>query len=130
MADYKSFDCAETDLLCDEDTKGLLCFDNDDLVESFNDHNHQAGEKNGNGGSDSEEPFLLLPCPSEDCIGWMVMREKEQLPRDDYLMRLRSGELDLSLRREAIDWMIKVHLFIFIFLNYLIYFSCLTLDQI
>ncbi|KAL8549218.1 hypothetical protein ACS0TY_008171 [Phlomoides rotata] len=99
-----TFDRADIDLLCDEDTQSFLCFENGDVVESFDD----PTEKNGNGGSDSE-PFILFPCPSEEHIGWMVMREKEHLPRDDYLTRLRRGELDLSMRREALDWMIKVY---------------------
>ncbi|GAU49979.1 hypothetical protein TSUD_238020 [Trifolium subterraneum] len=39
----------------------------------------------------------------------MVDKEKDHLPRDDYLMRLRSGDLDLSVRREALDWIWKAH---------------------
>ncbi|KAK4411715.1 Cyclin-D4-1 [Sesamum angolense] len=110
MAENNSFDCGgAADLLCDEETKGL-CFDDGDLVEPFNDQSHQTnGEKGmsfGNGRSDSE-PLILLPCLSEECIGWMVEREREHLPAVDYLKRLRSGELDMSLRREALDWMFK-----------------------
>ncbi|XP_011097500.1 cyclin-D4-1 [Sesamum indicum] len=109
MAENSSFDCGAADLLCDEETKGL-CFDDGDLVEPFSDQSHQTnGEKGmsfGNGRSDSE-PLILLPCLSEECIGWMVEREREHLPADDYLKRLRSGELDMSLRKEALDWMFK-----------------------
>ncbi|KAL0461407.1 UNVERIFIED_CONTAM: Cyclin-D2-1 [Sesamum latifolium] len=110
MAENNSFDCgAAADLLCDEETKGL-CFDDGDLVEPFNDQSHQTNGEKGmsfsNGRSDSE-PLILLPCLSEECIGWMVEREREHLPADDYLKRLRSGELDMSLRREALDWMFK-----------------------
>ncbi|KAM1620471.1 hypothetical protein ACFXTN_017445 [Malus domestica] len=39
----------------------------------------------------------------------MVKRESEHLPTHDYLRRLRSGELDLSTRREALDWIWKAH---------------------
>ncbi|KAI3451207.1 hypothetical protein Pfo_007872 [Paulownia fortunei] len=109
MADNNSFDCAASDLLCNEETKGL-CFDDDDLVEPFNDRSYQTiGEKEvifSNGGSDLEA-LIYLPCLSEECIGWMVEREREHLPRDDYLKRLRNGELDMSLRRVALDWMFK-----------------------
>ncbi|KAL0342975.1 UNVERIFIED_CONTAM: Cyclin-D2-1 [Sesamum angustifolium] len=113
MVDNSSFDCAATDLLCDEGSKGL-CFDDDDdggLFEPFNDQSHHEsnGEKElifGNGGPDSEA-LMYLPCLSEECICWMVERERVHLPRDDYLSRLRSGELDVRLRRKALDWMFK-----------------------
>ncbi|PIN02951.1 G1/S-specific cyclin D [Handroanthus impetiginosus] len=98
MAENKSFDCGATDLLCKEETNSF-CFDGGDFLEPFN------GE-NINGRSDSE-PLILLPCLSEECIGWMFEREREHLPRDDYLKRLRSGEVDMSLRKRAFDWMIK-----------------------
>ncbi|KAG6386669.1 hypothetical protein SASPL_151838 [Salvia splendens] len=97
MAENRGFDCgAASDLLlCDEGTKSL-CFDDGDFVETLNDQT----------GSDSD-PFTPLPLLTEECVDWMVERETQHLPRNDYLMRLRSGELDLSLRREALDWMIK-----------------------
>lgn len=46
---------------------------------------------------------------SEETVRAMVEREREHLPREDYLKRLRSGELDLSVRREALDWIWKAH---------------------
>ncbi|KAH6823394.1 hypothetical protein C2S53_000132 [Perilla frutescens var. hirtella] len=108
MAENKGFDSAAAAaadlLLCDEGTKSL-CFDDGDFVEILDDQTN--GEK-GNDRSDSE-PLIPLPFLAEECIGWMVEREKEHLPRSDYLMRLRSGELDLSLRREALDWMFKAY---------------------
>ncbi|KAL6558751.1 hypothetical protein OROMI_019101 [Orobanche minor] len=108
MAETNSFDCGATDLLCTEETKSLCFFDDGDLdqLEPFDDQSHQANGEKGSGGSGSE-PSILLPCLSEDCIGWMVERESEHLPRDDYLMRLRIGELDASLRGDALDWIIK-----------------------
>ncbi|KAK4417100.1 Cyclin-D4-1 [Sesamum alatum] len=116
MVDNNSFDCAATDLFCNEGSKGL-CFDDDDggdgdSFEPFNGQSHhQSNGENevifSNGGPDSEALMMYLPCLSEECICWMVEREREHLPRDDYLSRLRSGELDLSLRRMALDWMIK-----------------------
>ena len=38
----------------------------------------------------------------------LVGREKENLPQDGYLKRLLSGDLDLSVRKEALDWIWKV----------------------
>ncbi|KAG6403226.1 hypothetical protein SASPL_135443 [Salvia splendens] len=101
MSGNKGFDCGTASdlLLCDEETKSL-CFDGGDSVETFN---HQT-----NGGkAEGRSEFIPFPFLTEECIGWMVEREREHLPRNDYLVRLRSGELDLSFRREALDWMFK-----------------------
>ncbi|GFP92509.1 cyclin-d4-1 [Phtheirospermum japonicum] len=108
MAETKNiFDRGATDLLCNEETQNLCFFDDGDLLEPFDDQSHQTNGVNGiNGGSESE-PLISLPCLSEDSVGWMLERESEHLPRDDYLLRLRIGELDMGLRREAHDWMIK-----------------------
>lgn len=54
--------------------------------------------------------FLMgfdFPVPSEEMVREMVEREVEHLPRDDYLKRLRRGDLDMSSRREAVDWIMK-----------------------
>ncbi|XP_057783857.1 cyclin-D4-2-like [Salvia miltiorrhiza] len=111
MADYNAFDSAtSTDLLfCNEETKAF-CFDDNDDYHVLQPSTHQnIAEKDlifSNGASDSEA-LLHLPCLSEECIGYMLEREREHLPRDDYLARLRNGELDVGLRREALDWMFK-----------------------
>ncbi|KAL6523652.1 hypothetical protein OROGR_017255 [Orobanche gracilis] len=127
MAETNSFDCGATDFLCTEETKSLYFFDDGDLVqlEPFDDQSNQASGDKGIGGSGSE-PSILLPCLSEDCIGPMVERESEHLPRDDYLMRLRIGELDASLRGDALDWIIKAGthlnfgaLYLYLAMNYM-----------
>ncbi|XP_010519253.1 PREDICTED: cyclin-D4-1-like isoform X2 [Tarenaya hassleriana] len=48
-----------------------------------------------------------FPVESEEIIREMMERERDHLPRDDYLRRLRSGDLDLNVRREALDWIWK-----------------------
>lgn len=50
----------------------------------------------------------LLPSLSEESFCVMVERDKVFVPKDDYLNRLRIGDLDLNLRREAVDWIWKV----------------------
>lgn len=126
MADNNAFDSASTDLFCNEETKAL-CFDDDDhLLQPFTHQTHpRKGQKDmifSNGESDSE-PFIHLPCLSEECIGYMLEREREHLPRHDYLSRLRNGDLDIGLRREALDWMFKVWIWLS-FLEFLIIWSC------
>lgn len=112
---FFGFECgaAEADLLllCDEETKSF-CFDDGDFVETSDDRIPLTNGEEGGGRSDSE-PLIPLPFLSEDCVSWMLERERQHLPRGDYLSRLRSGELDLSLRREALDWMFKVIFFFF-----------------
>ncbi|KAL2907192.1 Cyclin-D4-1 [Bienertia sinuspersici] len=39
----------------------------------------------------------------------MIEREREYLPKEDYLKRLRCGELDMGIRGEAFDWIFKAH---------------------
>ncbi|CAN4126760.1 unnamed protein product [Withania somnifera] len=51
----------------------------------------------------------LLPSLSDESFCFMVEKEKEFLPKDDYLKRLRSGDLDLNVRREAVNWIWKAH---------------------
>ncbi|KAL3845139.1 hypothetical protein ACJIZ3_002542 [Penstemon smallii] len=93
MTEKSRFDCSGTDLLCNEEL-------NDDLnFQSFD-------EENETGGSDST-PLIHLPCLSEECIGWMLERERKHLPKNDYISRFTNGELDVSLRREALDSMFK-----------------------
>ncbi|KAL9160763.1 hypothetical protein ABFS82_08G221900 [Erythranthe guttata] len=107
--DCSSFDCAETttDLLCNEETKGFCFFDED---EGNSDVLVEKGVIFNNGGgspSDSKTASFRLPLLGEECIRWMVEREREHLPRDDYVSRFRCGQLDFSLRRQALDWMFK-----------------------
>ncbi|CAA0831194.1 Cyclin-D4-1 [Striga hermonthica] len=107
MADYNnnSFDCSASDLLCDEETKGFFLDDDDDdlvrLAQPFNDQSRRSN------GGDSELSLINLPCLSEQCIWWMAEREREHLPRDDYLQRLKTGDLDVSFRKWALHWMLK-----------------------
>uniref|UniRef100_A0A1J3IPA9 Cyclin-D4-1 n=1 Tax=Noccaea caerulescens TaxID=107243 RepID=A0A1J3IPA9_NOCCA len=49
-----------------------------------------------------------FPSESEEIIREMMEKEKQHLPRDDYISRLRSGDLDLNVkRREALNWIWK-----------------------
>lgn len=119
MADFNAFD---SDLFCNEETKAF-CFDDDDHLLL-----QRKGEKDlifSNGVSDSES-FVHLPCLSEECIGYMLEREREHQPRDDYLSRLRNGDLDFGLRKEALDWMFKVKI---LGSHFLIFFNFLFFDQ-
>ncbi|GFY94065.1 similar to CYCLIN D4;1 [Actinidia rufa] len=103
MADI-SFDCSASNLLC---TETNLCFDALDSV-TTDDQTHQTNNQNLGLGSDRSEPLIGLPLLSEESFYLMIERERQHLPGDDYLKRLRSGGLDLGVRREAFDWIWKV----------------------
>lgn len=50
---------------------------------------------------------------NDEIIREMVEKEKQHLPSDDYIKRLRSGDLDLNVRRrEALNWIWKVLIFV------------------
>ncbi|XP_015170289.1 cyclin-D4-1-like [Solanum tuberosum] len=94
------------DLLCTETES----FDFDDLDSlTIGQKKNEINNKDlifGKNGSRSEV-LIDLPKISEESFSFMVKREIDFLPKDDYLKRLRSGDLDLSVRREAIDWIWK-----------------------
>ncbi|EXC14631.1 hypothetical protein L484_008550 [Morus notabilis] len=116
MAD--SFDCVNSNLLlCEENTN--TCFDDlgcnvaaDEfglLLSSSSSLLFQQKNKNQIIHDNRSESLTRLPLQSEERIRTMVQRESEHLPRDDFLRRLRTGDLDLSVRREALDWILKAH---------------------
>ncbi|XP_074556315.1 cyclin-D3-1-like [Curcuma longa] len=101
-----NYECAASTLLCTEDNSSILGFDDDDE------------ERGGVGcgwvsevkSCDFYGDFLVdFPVQSDECVGLLVEREAEHMPREDYADRLRSGALDLAIRRDAIDWICKVH---------------------
>ncbi|XP_018674485.2 cyclin-D3-1 isoform X1 [Musa acuminata AAA Group] len=99
------FDCSSSTLLCAEDNDSILGFDDEE-------------EKVGHRLSWVPEPkrcdfygdlLVDFPLQSDEFLSLLVKREPEHLPREDYGERLRSGTLEPSIRRDAIDWMWKVH---------------------
>lgn len=100
---------ADQSLLCTETNN--LCFDD---VEAKVDQTHQVDCANvvGNG----SEPLVCFgPLQSDEILCLLFEREHELLPRGDFIQRLRSGDLDLSVRKEALDWIYKVSIYIYFF---------------
>ncbi|XP_077251491.1 cyclin-D4-2-like [Tasmannia lanceolata] len=97
-----SFDCEASGLLCSEDNISIMGFD-DEAVDEI--HKHWSNQNHGFVGD-----FLMcFPLQNEESLGMMVARESYHLPKEDYVKRLQSGLLDLSVRRDAVDWIWKVH---------------------
>ncbi|KAF8377345.1 hypothetical protein HHK36_030722 [Tetracentron sinense] len=125
-----SFDYTASSLLCAEDNNSIMCFDDGDYgtVDEFGDAwKHQNRRSHNQNQSFNGGDFLTgFPLQSDECLVLMVERECEHLPRDGYLKRLRSGDLDLGVRRVAVDWIWKVHahysfgpLSVYLSINYL-----------
>ncbi|XP_072982601.1 cyclin-D4-1-like isoform X1 [Typha latifolia] len=104
-----SYDCAVSVLLCAEDNDSILSFDEEEEHDHGDVDGHRPGcvlgEKSGFYG----DLLMDFPLQSDECIALLVEREWEHLPRKDYADRLLTGALDLSIRRDAIDWICKVH---------------------
>lgn len=102
------YECASSTLLCLEDNKSILGFDvflhDDRGDDGSRDEEEEDDDDDYGGGFD----FMNFPLQSDQCLALMVSQESHHLPRDDYSSRLLTGSLDISLRREAIDWIGKV----------------------
>ncbi|XP_058184965.1 cyclin-D4-1-like [Rhododendron vialii] len=93
-----------TSLLCTETTN--VCFDD---LDSDQTHDETTNQNLGFG-NDRSEPLIGWPLLSEECFCLLVEKERGHLPKDDYLKRVRSGDMDLgAVRREAMDWILKAH---------------------
>ncbi|XP_073117453.1 cyclin-D4-1-like isoform X2 [Elaeis guineensis] len=103
-----TYDYASSNLLCAEDNSSILEFD-DGEEDGFD--GEAEGHKHGwipEQRSDFYGDFLKsFPLQSEECIVLLVEKELEHMPRKDYAKRLQNGDLDISVRRDAIDWIGK-----------------------
>lgn len=100
---------ADQSLLCSETNS--LCFDD---LEAKDDQTHEIDCENVVG-IRSEPLICNIPFQSDEILCLLFERENELLPRDDFLQRLRSGNLDLSVRKQALDWIFKVSVLIIYF---------------
>lgn len=101
-------------LACGE-TSDSWIIDNDDEINCGGgfmneiDYNHELFSKDDNFDGNGSIPMMGSPSSlREDRIREMVEREIEFLPGTDYLKRLRSGDLELLVRNQALDWILKV----------------------
>uniref|UniRef100_A0A1J3ICL6 Cyclin-D2-1 n=1 Tax=Noccaea caerulescens TaxID=107243 RepID=A0A1J3ICL6_NOCCA len=107
-------------LACGETSDSWIIDGNDDdinrgggftnEIDCNHNHHEQLFTKDDNFSGNGSIPMMGSPSSSltEDRIGEMVEREIEFLPGTDYLTRLRSGDLELRVRNQALDWILKV----------------------
>lgn len=96
---------SSTLLLCDETRD--FCFD--DLSVGRHDHDDDDQSHSWFNNASGSEPLIHLPALCEEGFASLVERESDYLPKQDYLSRLRCGELNLGARKEAFHWIWKAH---------------------
>lgn len=99
------YDFASSILLCAEDNSSFLGFDEEEEVEKH----WSDWPLLPNSSCLYGKIFTVFPLQSDECLGLLIEREVEHMPREDYAKRLASGFLDASIRTDAIDWIQKVH---------------------
>lgn len=101
---------ADSLLFCEEDNSSFL--DDDSGCDGCFDSVIEFDERlrNERGFIVGSEILLwgLLPVQSEECLEVMIDKEKDYVVGVDYVVRLKSGDLDLSERSCAVDWIVKV----------------------
>ncbi|XP_028078365.1 cyclin-D4-2-like isoform X2 [Camellia sinensis] len=98
-----SFDFAVSSLLCTEDNSIIFGDDEIDFEPTWHNRNHRTRNQN----QSFDEPYIVLPMQSDECLAQMLKRECELLLASDYLSGLRNGDLNLMARREAVIWIGK-----------------------
>ncbi|XP_062186491.1 cyclin-D2-2-like [Phragmites australis] len=92
---------ASSTLLCGEDRNSVLglggCDGGEELVEvgSGLDHSDAAG--------------AVFPVDTDEAVRALVEKETDHLPQEGYAERLEHGGLESSWRKDAMDWICKVH---------------------
>ncbi|XP_006657972.1 cyclin-D2-2-like [Oryza brachyantha] len=86
-------------LLCAEDSSSVLGLGGDEAV---------AEVGCGLGFLDSGAG-AVFPVDSDEFVAFLVEKEMDHLPQSGYLEKLELGGLESSWRKDAIDWICKVH---------------------
>ncbi|KAK4747498.1 hypothetical protein SAY87_014084 [Trapa incisa] len=103
-----SFIDSSSSLLCVEDNSSALLYDNEipraksSYVVAWH---HQDSDLNDAG----KELLLSDMLLSVELLSEMLEKESQYMPRHDYINKLRGGDLDIAARKEAVDWIRKVH---------------------
>ncbi|KAK4751810.1 hypothetical protein SAY87_020608 [Trapa incisa] len=103
-------DSAFSGFICLEDNDSVFLFDDKEsprVLDSFD----AMWNSQGNSFDDSGEGSEVLPEMVLDVEELTMLLKKESIymPDGDYGNRFRTGDLDIGARRDAIDWIKKVH---------------------
>ncbi|KAJ4793652.1 Cyclin-D3-1 [Rhynchospora pubera] len=94
-------DLASSILLCSEENNSILFFEDGGEGE--------IGLIEGQVNNFYSDFVGSFPMQSEECIELLVERESQHFPNQRYLERLKNGAFEASFRRDAIEWISKVH---------------------
>ncbi|KAG0446984.1 hypothetical protein HPP92_028572, partial [Vanilla planifolia] len=104
-----SCDYASSILLCAEDNNSILVFDEDEELGI-----NQKAQWSGLGKICEQKDFFLsgfllsFLIASEECLFALLKKESEYTPTKEYAQWLMRGSLDISIRKNTIDWIMKV----------------------
>ncbi|XP_047083085.1 cyclin-D2-2-like [Lolium rigidum] len=95
---------------------GILCFGASSTLLCGEDRNSVLGLGGGDGevveagsGLDFLEAGALFPVDCDEVVGVLVLKEIDHQPKGGYLERLEQGGFESSCRKDAMDWICKVH---------------------
>ncbi|XP_010279525.1 PREDICTED: cyclin-D4-1-like [Nelumbo nucifera] len=86
----------------------LLCAEDRRLIVGNDEVDEVASEPCG---MDQQEQLFSFDDSAVDDtrVLLLLQKEEEMVPKEDYLTRLHSGDLDVSARNDSVDWIYKVH---------------------
>lgn len=104
----ENLDFADLNLLCSESTIDFDC--GEVPVDEFGllPQNNLNIIPDSNFNYIRSDSLMGFPLLNEEIIREMVQKEKYYMPKDDYIERLRCGAREWSVRKEALDWVLKV----------------------
>lgn len=104
------YDYASSILLCPEDNSSILGFDDEEEL-GINDKALDCDiEKIYEPKTDFfHDSSMVFPLQSDECLFLLMEKESEHLPARDYAKKLKNGALDISVRKDAVEWIWKVH---------------------
>ncbi|KAI4366545.1 hypothetical protein MLD38_022409 [Melastoma candidum] len=102
-----SFDGMASGLLCVEDSTSVF-EDEGEWLGDLDAPGASSASPGGNagGGCGGDDG---LPMQSEECLALLLEKECQHSPRSDYRGRLRDGDINYVARKDAVDWIGKVH---------------------
>uniref|UniRef100_A0A0D9X1L3 Uncharacterized protein n=1 Tax=Leersia perrieri TaxID=77586 RepID=A0A0D9X1L3_9ORYZ len=95
---------ASSILLCAEDSNSVFGLGGGD-----GDGEEVVVAEVGSGGVDFFDSGAVFPVDSDEFVALLVEKEMDHLPQRGYLEKLELGGLESYWRKDAIDWICKVH---------------------
>ncbi|KAL6855913.1 hypothetical protein ACP4OV_018715 [Aristida adscensionis] len=95
-------------VICFGASSALLCGEDRDSVLGLGDGGDELVEV-GSGLGFPDAAGAVFPVDSDEVVRALVEKEADHLPKEGYAERLEQGGLESSWRKDAMDWICKVH---------------------